>query len=94
MPKPKTDKEVRCEFIFLTVQSAMDDLLTKPSLAQVEEWNKEMRSSLIEGGRKTQLGGPDLFCRPGNVLGRCVTTIHNIIHNVQLGDYVERNQSS
>lgn len=89
---PKSDREVRSEFIFLTIQSAMDDLLTKPSLEQVEEWNKEMRRSLIAGGRKTFLGGPDVFCRPGNVLGRCATTVHNIIHNVQLGDYIERNK--
>lgn len=91
---PKSDKEVRSEFIFLTVQSAMDDLQAKPSLAEVEEWNREMRAALIAGGRKTQLGGPDLFCRPGNVIGRCVTTIHNIIHNTQLGDYVERNKGN
>lgn len=86
-----TDQQVRSEFIFLTIQKALDFLKTGPTRAEVEERSAIMKAEIIAGGRKHYLGDTELFRRPGSVFGRCTSTIHTIIHNITLGDYVERN---
>ena len=86
-----TDQQIRSEFIFLTIQKALDFLKTGPTRAEVEERSAILKAEIIAGGRKHFLGDADLFRRPGSVFGRCTSTIHTIIHNITLGDYVERN---
>lgn len=86
-----TDREVRSEFVYLSVQQAMEFLKKKPTRAQVEERSAIMREEMLATGNKHYIGSPELYRRPGSVMGRCMTAVHNIIHNLTLGDYVERN---